>query len=110
MIPIDKFDLWILILGLGAGSYAIRFAFIGLIGNRQLPAWVLRHLRYTGVAVLPALVAPLVVWPAATGGQLDAPRMIAALVTIGIGLAFRNVIAAVLAGGISLYLALYLIA
>lgn len=108
MIPIDTIDLWVVILGLGIGSYAIRFAFIGLIGDRQLPAWVLRHLRYTGVAVIPALVAPLVVWPAATDGQIDAPRMIAALVTLGIGLAFRNVIAAVLAGGASLYLALYL--
>jgi branched-subunit amino acid transport protein len=109
MSQIDKIDLWVVILGLGLGSYAIRFAFIGLIGDRQLPAWVLRHLRYTGVAVIPALAAPLVVWPAATGGEMDAPRLIAALVTIGVGLAFRNVIASVLAGGATLYMCLSLL-
>ncbi|MEB8387950.1 AzlD domain-containing protein [Rhodobacteraceae bacterium KMM 6894] len=109
MTQIDKVDLWIVILGLGLGSYAIRFVFIGLIGDRQLPAWALRHLRYTGVAVIPALAAPLVVWPAATNGEIDAPRLIAALVTIGVGLAFRNVIASVLAGGIALYLGLFLL-
>ena len=109
MTQIDTVDLWIVILGLGVGSYAIRFAFIGLIGQRELPAWVLRHLRYTGVAVIPALTAPLVAWPAATGGHMDPARLIAALVTIGVGLAFRNVIAAILAGGASLYFSLYML-
>ncbi|MBZ8118538.1 AzlD domain-containing protein [Roseovarius sp. LXJ103] len=101
--------LWTVIIGLGAGSFLLRFSFLGLIGDRDLPAWVLRHLRYTGVAVIPALVAPLVVWPAATDGALDAPRLMAALVTVAVGLAFRNVIAAILAGGASLYLGLYLL-
>ncbi|MCZ4353146.1 AzlD domain-containing protein [Roseovarius aestuarii] len=109
MTPISTFDLWVVILGLGIGSYALRFVFIGLIGDRQLPEWVLRHLRYTGVAVIPALIAPLVVWPAATDGQMDAPRFIAALVTLSVGLAFRNVIASVLAGGATLYLFLHLL-
>ena len=66
---IDTATLWIVIIGLGIGSYALRFTFIGLVGNRPMPAWLLRHLRYTAVAILPALVAPKVVWPDATGGD-----------------------------------------
>jgi len=58
---IDKTTLWVVILLLAIGSFALRFAFIGLIGNRPLPDWVLRHLRYTAVAFLPGLVAPLVI-------------------------------------------------
>ena len=63
--------VWGIIGVLGVGTFLIRFSFLGILGNRPLPAWVLRHLRYTGVAVLPGLVAPLVIWPAATGGAPD---------------------------------------
>ena len=75
-----------------------------------MPVWAQRLLRYTAVAVLPAIAAPLVVWPAATGGQPDPARLIAAAVTIGVGLATRNVLAAVVTGMASLYLGLYLMA
>ncbi len=105
---IDKTELWIVIIGLGLGSYAMRFVFYGVIGDRPMPDWVLRHLRYTAVAVLPALVAPLVVWPQATDGNLDAPRLIAAFVTIATGILTRNVILAICLGAISLYTGLYL--
>ena len=99
----DSTALWITVLGVGLGSYLMRFVFIGLIGDRPMPAWLLRHLRYTGVAVLPALVAPLVVWPEATGGLPDPARMAAALVTLAIGLWTRNVLFAILGGGVTLY-------
>lgn len=105
---IDTETIWIVIVALGIGSYFFRFVFIGLIGDRQLPAWVLRHLRYTAVAVLPGLVAPLVVWPPATNGQIDGPRMVAALVTITVGLWTRNVLLTIAAGAAALYLGLYI--
>lgn len=31
--------IWLVILGLGVGTFAIRLSFLGLIGNRQLPGW-----------------------------------------------------------------------
>ena len=68
-----------------------------------MPAWLLRHLRYTAVAVLPALVAPLVVWPDATGGTPDAPRLAAAIATFAVGFLTKNVVAAIAAGAITLY-------
>ena len=106
---IDKTELWIVILGLGLGSYLLRFGFIGLVGGRAMPPWLLRHLRYTAVAVLPALVAPQIVWPTATEGMTDPARLTAALVTLGVGLATRNVFAAIIAGALSLYGILYLL-
>ena len=105
---IDKTTLWTVILGLGLGSYLLRFTFIGLVGSRPMPPWLLRHLRYTAVAVLPALVAPLVVWPAATEGETDPARLTAALVTLAVGLATRNVFAAIFSGAASLYAMIYL--
>ena len=87
-------ELWGVIIALGIGSFFFRFSFLGLVGNRALPGWLLRHLRYTAVAVIPALVAPLVVWPTATGGSPDAIRIAAACATLAVGYLTRNVIAA----------------
>ncbi|PVA09432.1 AzlD domain-containing protein [Pelagivirga sediminicola] len=109
MRDIATLDIWITIVCLGLGSFGLRFVFLGLIGDRPLPGWVLRHLRYTAVAVLPGLVAPMVVWPPATGGALDLPRMTAACVTILAGLVTRNVLVAIVSGAAALYLMLYLV-
>ncbi len=100
---IDKGTIWTVIALLGIGTFLIRFSFLGLIGSRPMPAWVLRHLRYTAVAVLPGLVAPLVIWPAATGGELDPARMAAAVVTVAVGLWRQSVLAGMIAGAVVLY-------
>lgn len=106
---IDTGELWLVMIVLGLGSFGLRFVFTGLIGDRPLPAWVLRHLRYTAVAVLPGLVASLVVWPEATGGSLDAPRLAAAIVTIAVGVLTRNMLLAIFLGASTLYGGLYLL-
>lgn len=106
---IDRTELWIVIIGLGIGSFALRFAFTGLVGDRQLPPWLMRHLRYTAVGILPAIIAPAVLWPAATGGEYDLPRICAALVTLALGLMWKNVVGAILAGVTTLYVLQYLL-
>ncbi|MGG7645166.1 AzlD domain-containing protein [Rhodovulum sp. YNF3179] len=100
--------IWTIILLLGLGTWLLRFSFIGLIGDRKLPGWVLRHLRYTPVAVMPGLIAPLILWPRATGGQPDAARLAAAAAALAIGLWTRNVVASVFGGMGVLYLVQYL--
>ncbi|THD83534.1 AzlD domain-containing protein [Aliigemmobacter aestuarii] len=99
----DKATLWTVIIGLGLGTFLLRYSFLGLIGGRALPAWALRLLRYTPMAVIPGLVAPAVMWPAATGGETDPARLGAAIATILAGVLLRNVLAAILAGGLVLY-------
>lgn len=105
----DNLTVWTVILCLAVGSFSLRFVFTGLIGDRELPEWVLRHLRYTAVGILPGLVAPLVLFPAATGGSPDAPRITAAGVTLVVGYFTKNLLLAIICGAISLYLGLYLL-
>ncbi|GAA6159303.1 MULTISPECIES: AzlD domain-containing protein [Ruegeria] len=109
MTPPDPVTVWTIIIGLAIGSYGLRFVFIGLVGDRPMPPWLLRHLRYTAVAIIPALIAPLVVWPTATEGQPDIPRMSAAAVSVAVGLWTKNVIAAIFSGAGTLYGLLYLL-
>ena len=106
---IDRTDFWIVVVGLGVGTYLIRLSFLGVLGAMPLPGWLTRALRYTAVAVLPALVAPVVVWPAATGGQTDPARLLAAVATVAAGALLRNTLGAICAGAATLYLMLWLI-
>ena len=96
-------QIWTIVLALALGTFALRYSFLGLIGRRRLPEWALRHLRYTPVAVLPGLIAPLVLFPAATDGQPDPARLLAAAVTLGIGYWTKNVLWAILGGALTLF-------
>ncbi|AZQ69289.1 AzlD domain-containing protein [Silicimonas algicola] len=100
--------VWTIIAIMGIGTYLIRFSFLGLIGNRQMPEWVLRHLRYTPVAVLPGLVAPLVVWPDATGGSPDPARMAAALITLAVSWWRSSMLQGAVVGAATLALLLWI--
>ena len=102
-------EIWLIIALLGAGTFLIRFSFLGMIGNRPMPPLVLKLLRFTPVAVLPGMVAPLVLWPAATNGVPDPARLIAAVVTVAVGVWTRSAIWAIGAGIGTLYLALWAI-
>jgi len=101
--------IWWIIAALGVGTFLIRFSFLGLIGSRPMPPWVLRHLRYTSVAILPGLVAPLVVFPAATDGAVDPARLLAATVTVLIGYWTKGVVRAMLGGAFTLIAVQYLL-
>jgi branched-subunit amino acid transport protein len=105
----DQTQLWTVIIGLAVGTFLLRFVFLGVVGDRQMPDWLMRHLRYTAVAILPALIAPAVVWPSATGGALDTPRLIAAFVTLIAGVLTKNLFAAILCGAAALALGLNLL-
>jgi branched-subunit amino acid transport protein len=102
----SNLEIWGIIVLLALGTFLLRFSFLGILGNRDLPPWVLRHLRYTAVAVMPGLIAPLILFPAATGGQLDPIRLIAALSTLALGLYTKSVLIAVF-GGATLLLVLH---
>ncbi len=96
-------EIWLIILALTIGTFLLRFSFLGMAGRRQFPDWLLRHLRYTPVAVLPGLIAPLVLYPAATDGQADPARLLAAAVTLGVGYWTKNVLWAIVTGAATLF-------
>ena len=95
-------QIWLIIVLLALGTFALRFSFLAILGDRTLPPFLLRLLRYTPVAVIPGMVAPLVLWPAATGGEPDPLRLAAAAASLFVGVATRNVIWAILAGAVVL--------
>lgn len=99
-------QIWGIIIGLALGTFLIRLSFLALLRPDRLPPFALRVLRYTPVAVIPAMVAPLILWPEATGGQPDAARLAASVVTVVVGVWTRQTLWAAAAGGLTLAAAL----
>ena len=99
---IDPVTFWTVTLGLSIGTFLIRFSFIGFWGDRQLPHWAQVLLRYVGVSVFPALILPALLWPKATGGELDPARITAAIVALLVARTGR-VTLAILSGMATLY-------
>lgn len=52
---IDETTFWMLTVLPGIGTFLIRFSFMGLLGRRTMPDWLLIYLRYVGVAVFLAM-------------------------------------------------------
>lgn len=97
----DAAKIWALIALVGVGTYLIRFSFLGLIGDRELSPVVLRLLRYTPVAVLPGLVAPLVLAGDAPLGDLN--KLVAAAATVLVGWRTKSLLPAIAAGAVAYY-------
>ncbi|MCC5986395.1 MAG: AzlD domain-containing protein [Pararhodobacter sp.] len=93
-----SFEIWAIILLIGIGTLVLRYSFLGIIGSRALPEWVLRHLRYTPVAVIPGLMAPLIFFPPVTDGETDPGRLAVAAAALGAGVVTRSPIWAIVAG------------
>ncbi|MEM1346761.1 MAG: AzlD domain-containing protein [Pseudomonadota bacterium] len=96
MIESTKF--WIVVLGLGLVTFAIRYSFLGLLAGRRLPDTLIKGLALVPVTVLPALVAPMVFRAPEGGLGLDPAVLAAAVATVVVGALTRNVLAGV-AGG-----------
>lgn len=94
--------LWIVILTLALGTFALRFSFLGLVGRKPMPDWALRLLRYTPVAVIPGLMAPQIFLPAAGQTGPDPARLAAVAVTLALGVWTKNAIWAMLGGAATL--------
>lgn len=95
---IDRPSFWIVTILLGAATYGIRLSFLAWSQQRTFSPRIKRLLDFVPVTVLPALIAPVVVFPDATGGDFDPVRVIAAAVALCVGLATRSVIAVIAAG------------
>lgn len=90
--------VWTVILGLAVVTYLNRFSFLGLLAGRTVPEWVARPLRYVPSAVLPALVAPMVLLERETGALTAPHQWFAAAAAILVGALSRNMLLTIVVG------------
>lgn len=95
----------LIILGMAAVTFGVRYSFFFLGERATFPPWVRRALRYVPVAVLTAIVVPMVLLPDGTHWQLTwRNAWLAGALTSGI-LAWRRLhLLAAIGGGMGVYL------
>jgi branched-subunit amino acid transport protein len=102
---LEDLNIWLLIAGMALITFALRLSFIALAARRELPAVLRQALRYTPVAVLTALVVPLLLNPGPGFSVApDALRLACAVAAFFIARHTRNMFATVAGGMLLLWL------
>jgi branched-subunit amino acid transport protein len=96
---------WLVVLGLAIGTFLIRYSFIGLFANRDMPVWLLRALHLMVPAIFGAIVFSGVVM---VGGQVAGmdqwPRYAAAAIAFGVAVKTKgNLLVTVMVGMAALH-------
>ncbi|KHO66380.1 MULTISPECIES: AzlD domain-containing protein [Pseudomonas] len=96
-------DIWLLILGMAAITFAIRYSLFAWPNLRFAPV-VRQALHYVPSAVLSAIVVPVMLMPDGEGLQLslDNAYLLAGLAAIAIAAFTRNLLATI-AGGLLVF-------
>lgn len=96
--------LWLLIVGMGLLTFALRLALIATLGRIQLSDLLQQALKYVPPAVLSAIVLPELLLP---GGRFDPTpgneRLLAGIVAVAVARLTRNVLATIAAGMLVLW-------
>ena len=97
--------MWTAVIVIGVGTYLTRLSFIGAFGERQMPMWMERPLRFVAPAVMGAIVLPAVVQPNGGLELLPAtnPRALAAVIAAAVAYKWRNVSLVIVVGMGSLW-------
>lgn len=96
-------NIWTVIIGLMIATAVIRYSFLGMFQGREFPPRVKTALSFVPATVLPALVAPLIVFapkadPLAPDTIAEPHRLLAAAAALAVGMITRSMLAAIFAG------------
>lgn len=90
--------IWTVILGLAGLTYLNRISFLVLLAGRTVPGWIQRALGFVPSAVLPALIAPMVLFDRDSGGFNPPVVWMAALAALAVGIATRHLLLTIVVG------------
>lgn len=97
--------IWLIILGAGLTTLAMRLSFVYLHGKASFPGWFRSSLHYVPAAVLAAIVLPGLAMPrGALDLSLDNPRLLAGIIAALVAWRTRSVLLTLLTGMVSLWL------
>ena len=79
----SAWESWGVVISLAVGTFLIRYSFIGLFANRDIPPWLEHALKFMVPAIFAAIVCSGVVM---AGGQIAGfdhwPRYVAAAIAV----------------------------
>ncbi len=96
---------WLTVIVCGLVTLAARASFIVLPPDTQVPVWLRGGLKYVAVAVLPALIAPDVLYREMASGEIvNVYRIVAALVAMLVAYRTRSILGTLASGMAVLWL------
>jgi branched-subunit amino acid transport protein len=99
------FGIALVILWMGAVTYAIRVSLILLLGRVAVPHLMQRALRFVPPAVLSAIIFPELLRPGGTLQlSLSNPRLLAGVLAAAVALRTRNVLLTIAVGMLALWI------
>ena len=103
--------LWLMLLIIGLVTYAIRLSCIGLLGQRDMPALLLKALRFVPLTVLPAIILPqLFLRNNTLALSLQNPRWMAGILAAIVAWRTRNVLLTIAVGMVALWVLQFVLA
>ena len=91
MINLGTLQSWSVALGLAIGTFLIRYSFIGLFADRDMPAWLERALQLMEPAIFAAIVfSGVAVVGGEVAGLTHLPRYAAAVICFAAAVATRG--------------------
>lgn len=98
-------ESWSVVLALGLGTFLIRYSFIGLFANRDMPAWLSHGLKLIVPAIFATIVASGVAISAGQfGGWVLWPKYGAATIALAVALRYNgNILITVITGMVALH-------
>ena len=114
MSSLSTLESWMVVLALAVGTFLIRYSFIGLFANRDMPAWLSHGLKLIVPAIFAAIVASGVAISVSGGvGQFGGwalwPRYAAVTLALAVALRFKgNILITVSSGMAALHMMLAL--
>lgn len=98
-------DEWLLILGMMAVTFGIRYGLIALADRITMPELMAASLNYVPPAVLISMTVPAVLMPRGEWDvSLTNPYLVAALVATGAGVLTRSLLATIATGLLAFFL------
>jgi len=98
-------NIWWIMVGLGLGTFLIRYSFIALYGKIHFPAVVERSLKFIPAAVLFSLITPqFLIANSQLNFSLSNHRLIAGIAAGFVSWRTKNVALTIISGMLMLYL------
>lgn len=106
MTSLTPFESWSVVLGLAVGTFLIRYSFIGLFSDRDMPTWLERALKLMVPAIFAAIVfSGVAIVNGSLGGEVagwaDWPRYAAACIAFAAAILSRGNMLVTLAVGMA---------
>lgn len=103
--------LWLMMLVIGTATYAIRLSCIGLLGQKEMPALLLKALRFVPITVLPAIILPqLFLRNNTLALSIQNPRWLAGILAALVAWRTRNVLLTIAVGMVALWVLEFVVA